>query len=145
MEAMDEDHPFELEVSIALSADVLQMPDLTENSLYRCKPAIMSGMPKSTDYCSLPRSALGPRSATMHSALPLLSSVRHATPGFTCTQITENSAQHACLLQTENTHKYLDAASHLPGYSVDRWVFKPPFMQVAFPCTTLSSYLQGSA
>ena len=81
MEAMDEDHPFELEVSIALSADVLQMPDLTENSLYRCKPAIMSGMPKSTDYCSLPRSALGPRSATMHSALPLLSSVRHATPG----------------------------------------------------------------
>ena len=32
MEAMDEDHPFELEVSIALSADVLQMPDLTANS-----------------------------------------------------------------------------------------------------------------
>ena len=121
MEAMDEDHPFELEVSSVGSA--CKLPCASSFNATRChrrKLATTLGMQKLTDFCSFTRSALGPHSARTHFALLLLSLARQVPPCF-CTHTSRRlSSQCICLLQTENTQRYFDAASRLPGYSVDR-------------------------
>lgn len=121
MDAMDEDHPFELEVSKMRPEGVLSRIKLTTMMPCRCTPATMLATPRLTGSCSLLNSGLAPHLGKMRSVWLLLSLARQVSGHVAKSQATHGYAETPVFVQTENTHKYLDAASRLPGSSVDRY------------------------